>query len=223
MQSFKEIYDRAADRKGGAAAMEVLIAEHKPKTRAELGAIPDDRWLSRMSQGVFQAGFSWKVIQNKWPGFEVAFDGFDPRICAAMSDDKFDELLKDKSIVRNAAKILAVRDNGIFLVDLAREHGSAAAFFADWPDSDFVGLLKVLKKRGSRLGGGAAMWVMRNMGKPSFVLSRDVVAALIGAGVVDKEPSGKREMQAVQGAFNAWAEESGRDLTAISRVLAMSV
>jgi hypothetical protein len=30
-------------------------------------------------------------------------------------------------------------------------------------------------------------------------------------------------MQTVQKAFNAWAAESGRDLTAISRVLAMSV
>jgi hypothetical protein len=30
-------------------------------------------------------------------------------------------------------------------------------------------------------------------------------------------------MQAVQAAFNAWAAESGRDLTAISRVLSMSV
>jgi 3-methyladenine DNA glycosylase Tag len=223
MESFASIWARAAQRKGGEDALEAQVAAHKPKTREALAAIPDDRWFSTISRGIFQAGFSWKVIADKWPGFEAAFDRFDPVLCAAMSDDAFDALLKNRAIVRNAQKILAVRDNGAFLVALAREHGTAAAFFADWPDSDYVGLLEVMRKRGSRLGGGAAMWVLRNMGKPSFVLSRDVVAALIAAGVVDREPSGKRDTAAVQAAFNAWAAESGRDLTSLSRVLALSI
>jgi hypothetical protein len=66
------------------------------------------------------------------------------------------------------------------------------------------------------------MRFLRFMGKASFITTRDVSAALIGAGVIDKPPSGKRDLQAVQDAFNAWAKESGRDLTAMSRVLAMS-
>ena len=61
------------------------------------------------------------------------------------------------------------------------------------------------------------------MGKASFITSRDVTAALIGGtGAIDKPPTSRRDLQAVQDAFNAWAAESGRDLTAISRVLAMS-
>jgi len=40
--------------------------------------------------------------------------------------------------------------------------------------------------------------------------------------VIGGPPKGKRDLQAVQEAFNAWAKESGRDLTAISRVLALS-
>ncbi|HEY2178528.1 MAG TPA: DNA-3-methyladenine glycosylase I [Caulobacteraceae bacterium] len=220
MRPFEAIYDEAAARKGG--ELERLIAEHVPKSAAELAAIPDHRWLAQMSKCVFQAGFNWRVIDNKWPGFETAFHGFDPPLNAAMSEEEFDAHLKDAGIVRNAAKILAVRDNAAFLVDLAAEHGSAAAFFAAWPDEDFVGLLEVMKKRAARLSGETAMRFFRFMGKASFITTRDVTAALIAAGVIDRPPASRRDLQAVQEAFNAWAEQSGRDLTTISRVLAMS-
>lgn len=119
MRKFSEIYAQAAERKGGEATLEALVAEHRPRSRAELAAAPDDRWLSQMTRCVFQAGFNWKVIDNKWPGFEAAFHGFEPRINAAMSDDEFDDRLKDTRIVRNARKILSVRHNAQFLVDLA--------------------------------------------------------------------------------------------------------
>jgi 3-methyladenine DNA glycosylase Tag len=222
MKPFSEIWRDAAARKGGESALEALVAEHPVKTPAELAAIPDHRWLAQMSKCVFQAGFSWKVIETKWPGFERAFDAFDPKINAVMSDDELDAHLKDTGIIRNAQKIVSVRNNAAFLVDLAREHGAAAAFFAGWPDSDFAGLLDVMKARAARLSGETAMRFFRFMGKPSFITTRDVTAALIAAGVVDKPPSGKRDLQAVQAAFNAWAAESGRDLTAISRALALS-
>jgi 3-methyladenine DNA glycosylase Tag len=222
MQAFQEIYARAAARKGGEAALEALVADHASKSHADLAAESDDRWLAQMTRCVFQAGFNWKVIENKWPGFEAAFHGFAPPINAAMSEEEFDAHLKDTRIVRNAQKILSVRDNARLLVDLAAEHGSAAAFFAAWPDDDFVGLLEVMKKRAARLSGETAMRLFRWMGKPSFITSRDVAAALIEAGVLDKPPSGKKDLLAVQQAFNSWAGETGRDLTALSRILAMS-
>jgi 3-methyladenine DNA glycosylase Tag len=223
MRKFADIYAQAAERKGGEAALEALVAQHKSKSPGELAATPDDRWLSQMSKCVFQAGFNWQVIENKWPGFETAFHGFDPRLNAAMSDEDFDVHLKNTAIVRNAQKILAVRDNARFLVDLAAEHGNAAAFFAAWPDEDFAGLLELMKARAARLSGETAARFFRFMGKPSFIPTRDVTAALIAAGVITAPPKGKRDLAAVQEAFNAWARESGRDLTAMSRVLAMSV
>ncbi len=222
MRSFEEIYQRAAERKGGGAALEGLIAEWPPKPAAELAAIPDDRWLAEMTRGVFRAGFNWRVIENKWAGFEAAFHAFDPPLNAAMSEEEFDAHLKDTRIVRNAQKVASVRANAQFLVDLAREHGSAARFFADWPDSDFAGLLELMKKRAARCHGETAMRFFRTMGKPSFMTTRDVAAALIEAGVIDKPPSSRKDLQAVQDAFNAWSAESGRDLNAISRVLALS-
>ncbi len=223
MRNFDEIVAVAATRKGGTAVLDEILAKSRLSTPAVIAAISDDRILSQMTRCVFQAGFSWKVVDAKWDGFEVAFGGFDPHACAAMPEDRFDALLKDSRIIRNGAKILSVIANARFVLDLAAVHGSAAKAFADWPDADYAGLLDMLKNRASRLSGNAAMYFLRAIGKPSFIASRSVVAALIREGVLTKPPSGKRDLRAIQDAFNQWAAQSGRDLTAISRILAMSV
>ena len=219
---FREIYDRAAERHGGKTALEAKLAESEPLSKAKLEAIPDDRWLSAMTRRIFQAGFNWSVIDNKWDGFETAFDNFDVGRWAMAPDDDLDALARDERIVRNPQKIRTVRENAAFIAVLAREHGSAGKAFGGWPAEDFSGLLDLMKAKGSRLGGTTAQYFLRGMGVPSYVLSAHVVAALIEAGVIDKAPTSKKAMAAVQNAFNQWMAESGRSLTAISRTLAMS-
>lgn len=223
MRDFDEIVAIAAERTGGMAALEESLADSKPLDPAVVAAIPDDRILSAMTRRVFQAGFSWKVIDAKWDGFEEALHGFDPGYCASMPEDAFDALLKNGRIVRNAAKIRSVSANAQFVLELAQSHGSAARMFAFWPDADYVGLLEVLKKRANRLSGQAGMRFLRSIGRPAFITTGSVVAALIRDGVITKEPSSKRDMDVVQAAFNVWSAASGRDLTTISRILAMSV
>ena len=220
-QSYEEIFALAAARKGGAAAFQATLPV--PKSAAELAAIPDDRWLAAMTRAIFQAGFSWKVIAAKWPGFEDAFWGFDPGRCALMSDDDFDTLVKDARIVRNGAKIRTVAANAALLNELAREHRSAGRAFADWPTQDFASLLTLLKKRASHLGGTSGQYFLRTMGVDGFVLAKDVVRALIREGVVEKDPTSQRDLALVQEAFNNWHSESGQPMSAISRALACSV
>ena len=221
MRSFDKIYAVAAKRKGGPAELEKLL--DTPKSKAALKKIPDNRWLAEMTKRIFQAGFNWKVVEAKWDGFEEAFQGFDVARCAMLSDEDLGRLASDTRIIRNGAKIAAVRDNAVFLKEIAAEHGSAGAFFAGWPDKDYVGLLELLKKRGSRLGGATAQYFLRFCGKDSFITGGDVVTALIREGVVDKAPTSKRDLAAAQAAFTAWSEESGRPMMQISRTLACSV
>ncbi|WP_299194880.1 DNA-3-methyladenine glycosylase I [uncultured Litoreibacter sp.] len=220
MRSFDEIFAISADRHGGADALEAKLSP--PKSSAALAAIPDDRWLAQMTRSVFQAGFNWKVVDAMWPGFEAAFKGFDIGTCALMDDEWFDKLVTDTSIVRYPAKIMSVRDNAAFLSSLARTHGSGAKALAEWPSEDFAGLLAMLKKDGNRLGGSTGQYFLRFMERDSYILSRDVVGRLEAEGVIDKAPTSKKAMNAVQEAFNTWMDQSGRSLTEISRVLAMS-
>lgn len=221
MRKFSELYARASERQGDAVSLEAKI----PQTLSveALLSIPDDRWLSQICKSVFQAGFVWRVVEQKWPAFEKILHGFDPLALAYLSDDDLDRLLRDQRLIRHHQKMSAVRSNAQYLTELAAAHGSAAAFFASWADADYVELLLTLKQHGTRLGGMSAQYVLRRMGKNAFVLSDDVVRVLISEGVVSKRPTSKRDLRAVQSAFNLWSRESGRGLTAISRVLAMSI
>ena len=221
MKSFEEIFEIAATRHGGTGAL--LNTLTPPKSPEEIADIGDDRWLAGMTKCIFRAGFNWKVVENMWPGFEAAFEEFDIGRCTMMNDEDIDRLASDKRIVRHGPKIRSVRDNAIFLRDQSAEHGGAGTFFAGWAKTDYVGLLELLKKKGSRLGGTTGQYFLRTMGVDSFILSRDVTARLIAEGVVDQEPRSKTAMTAVQTAFNMWAEQSGKSLTEISQTLAKSI
>jgi DNA-3-methyladenine glycosylase I len=53
----------------------------------------------------FQAGLSWITILRKREAFRAAFDGFDPRKIASFDSAKIENMMQDKGIVRNRAKI----------------------------------------------------------------------------------------------------------------------
>ncbi|KIC21647.1 DNA-3-methyladenine glycosylase I [Leisingera sp. ANG-Vp] len=217
MRSFDEIYAISADRHGGPGALEEKLGKPDP----EITKLPEDRWLSVMTKCIFQAGFNWKVIEAKWDGFEELFHGFELGPCAFMDDREFDAILGDTRVVRNGAKLATVRANASLLMEL-RDQGGAGEVLGGWASTDYIGLLEMLKKRGSRLGGNTGQYAMRFAGRDSFILSRDVTARLMAEGVIDKPASSKAAMKAVQGAFNTWMEQSGRSLNEISRVLAFS-
>jgi len=225
MKSFSEIYDRAASRHGGEEALKKKLSENTYlKSSGALAATPDDRFLAQMTKCVFQAGFNWKVIENKWDGFEEAFQGFDIDACGFLSDDAIDELAKDTRIVRNRPKIMTVPGNARFIQKVRDEKGSFGKFLSGWPADDQIGLMEYMKEGGSRLGGKTGQYFLRFSGWDAFVLSKDGTAALIDAGVVDAYPiSGKGGFRKVQAAINAWQQQSGRPYAEISRVLALSI
>ena len=221
MESFDSIFQRAAERKGGAGELEALLPG--ASSSDQLRALPDDRYLAEMTQCVFRSGFVWKIIENKWPGFEEAFHGFDVATCAMLSEEEQERLAQNQAIVRNTKKIQSVPKNAAFILDVRASHGSFGSYLADWPVAQIVGLWGDLKKRGDRLGGQTGRFFLRFVGKDTPMFSSDVVKALVAQGVVEKEPTSKKALQQVQDAFNLWHEESGRELCQISRVLACSV
>jgi 3-methyladenine DNA glycosylase Tag len=222
MTSFKAIRARAEKRKGGAKALAQLLPP-EPSRRA-LAKLGDDRVLAEMTRRVFSAGFVWSVIDKKWSGFEEAFLGFDPRKLLARPVEYWSELALDARIVRNGTKILAVRHNAEFVREVANEHGSFGKLLARWPSTDEVGLLELLARRGSRLGGNTGQMLLRFLGWDGFVASKDVVACLRDAGVdVADRVSSKRDLARVQAQFNAWAEETGLPVVQLSRICALSI
>lgn len=221
MAGFAAIRTRAEKRKGGAAALKELL----PATagNAALADIPDDRILAVMTQRIFCAGFVWRVIEQKWPGFEEAFLGFSPQKLIFEPDEFWERLASDERIVRHGAKIAAVRDNAQFVDRIAKERGSFGRLLADWPADDQIRLLALLAKSGARLGGMTGQYFLRFIGWDAFILSRDVLACLRDAGIeISDKATSKRDLAAAQAAFNAWAKETGLSYAQLSRICAMS-
>lgn len=218
---FGEIEARAAERKGGSKALESLLKSPLPK--AKFLAQADERWLAEMTRSIFQAGFSWELIDKRWPQFEEAFEGFDVTRWLFMSDDDLDRLLKAPGLVANAMKIKSVAGNAQFISEMDKSHGSASAWFDSWPLERYMELCVELKTKGSRLGGATGQRVMRNMGRDAFIFSSSVIKALNAWGVVAGEPTSKKDLAAVQASLSAWHDETGRGLTQMSQILAFSI
>jgi 3-methyladenine DNA glycosylase Tag len=222
MADFGKIRARAAKRKGGDAVLESLLGS-KPDNQA-IAAVPDHRILSTMAERVFAAGFVWRVIEQKWPGFEEAFLGFEPKRLLFQPDDFWHELAADTRIVRNPQKIRSVRDNAVFVERVSKEHGGFGKFLAGWPATDQVGLMAYLAKHGSRLGGNTGQYLLRWLGWDCFILSNDMVLALRDAGLeIGDKPGSKKDLAVIQDQINRWAKKTGLPRAHISRILAMSI
>lgn len=222
VKKFKLIREAAEKRKGGPKQMARLLP--KPMSKAKLSKVTDDRYLAQMTRCIFNAGFHWRVITNKWPGFEEAFHNFDLGALLTKSPDEWEAYVQDTRIVRNWQKIQTVYHNAAMIDDIAQQHGSFAKFFAEWPVSDQIGLMKLLKKEGSRLGGHSCQYFIRFSGKDSFTTTRDVVTALIANGVdISEKASSQRDLGKIQDAFNHWHDETGLCYTDMSRILCFTV
>ena len=221
MRPLDEIIRIAAGRKGGQRALESLLS--RPLPQEKIAEIPDDRWLSAMTKCVFQAGFNWQIIENKWDRFEEAFEGFDIFRCAMMSDDDLDRLLKTEGIVKNVAKIRSVGQNAAFLKTLADQYGNVGQYFAGWKPTDYCKNLRDIQKKGARLGGRCGQTALRRMGVDTIIFTPDVIKALKNAQIIDRIPGSQKDWNALQAAIDSWGQSSSRTLTEISRILAFSV
>jgi 3-methyladenine DNA glycosylase Tag len=217
---FATILDAARTRHG-ADAVEARLPT--PKTAAELAAIGDDRYLSDMSRRIFRAGLKHSLVDAKWPAFETAFYGFDPRRVRAMPDEAIEALLGNTKLIRHFGKLKSVRDNAAALIGVAEAHKSFGKWLADWPGTDIVGLWDALAKQFSQMGGNSGPSFLRMVGKDTFVLTGSVCAGLKHWAGMAGPPKNRGERAAAQKIFNGWAAESGRPLCHLSLILAMSV
>ena len=222
MADFKPILKRALRRKDGEQGLELWALE--PMPMATFISQPDHRFLSMMTKVIFQAGFVWRVIENKWPDFETVFLGFDTEKMMLLSPEQWEKIGTDKRIVRNMQKIISVPQNATYIDDQSREYGSYAAFLQQWPQEDLIGLYRHLKQAGCRLGGMSGPRILRQMGLDTFMLSTDVVMCLQDAGLdIADQPSNKRDLTKVQDCFNSWRQQTGFSFTRLSRICASSI
>lgn len=119
------------------------------------GELPtkDSKYFENMTRVIFQAGLNWKVITTKWPDFQDAFANFDTEKVAQFTETDIQQLMKNKAIVRNEAKIRATIDNAEIFREIATEAGSFKKYLETLlATQELDKTTKTLQKRFNRLG-----------------------------------------------------------------------
>lgn len=221
LEPFAQILARAAERKGSEEYVLELAGDSLPLELIE--QIPDDRWLAAFTKQIFQSGFVWRVVEDKWSGFEEVFFEFDIEKMLMMPDEMWEAKCKDERIIRNGKKVMTIKKNAQMIYEIAAEHGSFGKWLAAWPTDDMVGLWNYLKKHGDRLGGNTGPYALRRMGVNTFIISQDNEAYFRAYKLIDGGVSTKKSQTAMQDCFNQWQQETGYDYTTLSRILSYSV
>lgn len=91
----------------------------------------DAAYLEAAARIIFMGGLNRQVVDNKWPGFRLAFHGFDPDAVAAMGPEDLDRLSQDDRVIKYAAKLAAVVQNARTLRRLAPAGEGFGAYVAD--------------------------------------------------------------------------------------------
>jgi len=224
MEKFDSLYQRAAERKGGGAALNLLLGDAQPDNL--VATLSDDRILSAFTKKVFQSGFVWRVVENKWPNFEELFFDFDLTKVLMMPEEMQERKAADARIIRNFKKIKTIQANAQMMFEETQndknQHKSFAEFIAAWPSNNIIGLWDYLKKNGQRLGGNTGPYALRTIGKDTFILSRDVEAYFRANKIIDGGIQSKKSLVAIQNSFNQWQSESKMSLGQLSRLVAFA-
>jgi len=224
LEKFDSLYQRAAERKGGTAILNLLLGESQDdKLVAELS---DDRILSEFTKKVFQSGFIWRVVENKWSNFEELFFNFDLTKVLMMPEEMQERKATDARIIRNFKKVKTIQANAQMMFEQVQsnksQHKNFAEFIADWPTNNVIGLWDYLKKNGQRLGGNTGPYALRTIGKDTFLLTRDIEAYFRANKIIDGGIQSKKSLVAIQNSFNQWQSECDLSLTQLSRLVAFA-
>ena len=220
LESFDSLYQRAADRKGGNKALKQLLGDESE--HQNLASLDDARILSAFSKKIFQSGFVWRVVENKWHNFEESFFNFDITKVLMMPEEMLERKAADPKIIRNYNKVKTIKANAQMIFEEQQNGHSFSEFLMNWPSNDLIGLWAYLKKHGQRLGGNTGPYALRVLGKDTFLLSRDVEAYFRAYHIIDGGLQSKKSLAAIQHSFNQWQQESDLSLNQLSRLVAFA-
>lgn len=138
---------------------------YDPKVPPRARPDNDAGYFEKITQAVFQSGFSWEVIRQKWPNFQSAFDGFEVDKVAAFGDADLERLVEDKGIVRNGRKIQATIENAQICQALIAEYGSFEGYLRSLDELSYVEREKAFVKRFKFMGPMGAYFFFWSVGE----------------------------------------------------------
>ena len=127
----------------------------------------DAGYLDELTKAIFRAGFSWRVVREKWENFRLSFESFDLLKVASFGEEDITRLFNDTSIIRNRRKILGTVENARTMLDLSDEHGSFRNYLRSLDQMDYYQRVKVLTSQFRGLGRTGAFVFLHCVNEPT--------------------------------------------------------
>ncbi len=136
----------------------------------------DQKLFRKLMLDINQAGLSWQTILNKSQAFDEAYDSFDIEKVANYQEEKINELMGNKGIIRNRRKIEAAIVNAEAVQHIQAEFGSFSDYLWHFTDGKTINasyleqtdipttsplsdqLAKDMKKRGFKFIGSTTIY-----------------------------------------------------------------
>lgn len=131
----------------------------------------DDSYLYEMLiLESFQAGLSWECVLNKRESFRKAYDNFDLNKVCSYDNEKINELLNNKDIIRNKLKINASINNSKIFKSIVNEYGTFHNYLKSFTEDKIIyeidkttnslsdKISKDLQKRGMKFVGSTIIY-----------------------------------------------------------------
>ena len=112
----------------------------------------DNEYFEMLSKSVFQAGFSFKVVEQKWPDIVETFDKFDFKKVMNWNEEKIYQVLQSPKIIRNSKKVRGIVDNARVFYDVTTKYGSFSQYLNSFKNKPYPERSKIISKQFKWLG-----------------------------------------------------------------------
>ena len=118
-----------------------------------------------MSKAVFNAGFSYQVVNRKWKDIKEVFNEFDPQKISKWTVDEISVALDSPKIIRNSRKVNVIVSNANMFLELLEKYGSFNKYLKSFRNKPYEERRKILSKQFKWLGPTGAHFFLWSVGE----------------------------------------------------------
>jgi len=118
-----------------------------------------------LSKAVFNAGFSYQVVNNKWEDIKEVFYDFEPKIISNWTVDEISKALNSPKIIRNSRKVTAIVSNAKVFLDLLNKYRTFENYLKSFREKPYEEKQKILSKQFKWLGPTGAHFFLWSIGE----------------------------------------------------------
>ncbi len=144
----------------------VVPSRRKPKD--------DKGYFELLSKAVFNAGFSYQVVRNKWEGIKEIFQEFEPEILSNWTIDEISVALESPKIIRNSRKVTAIVSNANVFLEIVKTFGSFDNYLKSIQDKTYEEKQTILSKQFKWLGPTGAYFFLWSIGEDAPLSGEDI-------------------------------------------------